>query len=115
MENLGIVAFFVFVVMVPVMALINADQKSRLGTVKCNRCGYVGKTKGQFVTGRGMKQVCATCHGDDWQVVVPAAQPQGDTVKCGACGNVGSPRAVFVTGRGMKQVCANCNGDIKIN
>jgi ribosomal protein L40E len=44
-------------------------NKSKLGAIRCNRCGYSGAPKGAFAMGRGFVPVCRRCHSDNWVVV----------------------------------------------
>jgi uncharacterized OB-fold protein len=55
--------------LLPVVILLRGRQKDRIGTIRCNRCGYVGLTKGSWRLGRGFVPACGKCDGEDWVVV----------------------------------------------
>lgn len=52
--------------LITLIGLINSIiQKNKIGEIKCNKCGHVGKP---MVTGlvQGSKTVCHKCKGEDW-------------------------------------------------
>src|ERR1017187_6791955 len=61
----------IIIIVVPIVFLVWLSQKESIGTIQCQRCGHVGKAKGLFVPFRGVKPVCAKCHGEDWRTYTP--------------------------------------------
>jgi predicted nucleic-acid-binding Zn-ribbon protein len=60
------IVFIVFIPVVIIMLIVWGTQKQNLGTIRCNRCGYTGLSKGAWRPGRGMTPVCGKCGSDNW-------------------------------------------------
>jgi hypothetical protein len=56
-------------VLLAILVVVRGMRKDPIGEIRCNRCGYVGPTKGSWRLGRGFVPACGKCKGDDWVVV----------------------------------------------
>jgi hypothetical protein len=59
----------IVLVLLAILVLVRGMRKDPIGEIRCNRCGYVGPTKGSFRLGRGFVPACGKCKGEDWVVV----------------------------------------------
>jgi hypothetical protein len=56
-------------VLLAILVIVLGMRKDPIGEIRCNRCGYVGPTKGSWRLGRGFVPACGKCKGEDWVVV----------------------------------------------
>ena len=49
-----------------VAKIINANNKNKIGDIKCRRCGYQGRPKGGDSIFNMTNLYCPNCKSDDW-------------------------------------------------
>ena len=65
----GIWIGLLVIILVPVMLIAWSGKRKQLGTIKCNRCHYIGPASGTWRPFKGIVPTCGKCGGEDWQVI----------------------------------------------